>query len=1360
MMRKIIMHIVLAVFMMTCANVNEPEYGTLLLRLDWSQIQLSKSKSRMHFSNLQAVQDWPSALHLLRITVMPGDQIFEFTESKDSYELSLELGIYTILIEGLDEQGQILFSSIQEKVLVKTNETTDIVLAMDANFPTAKTRFVDTPPEGRVDSSSFMLTWQHVEYATAYRLQESLKGDFSDSSTVYLGPDTAWICPDHDGGQYAFRVRAEHHIQNTDWSDPVQLWIDLTPNVAIVTDSLPPVMVGTPYHFDLTSSGGTPPYTWQVVGGQLPPGLSLTAGSVTGVPDQVGVFGFTVSARDAGDPGKHAEKQFYVSVLESPPPLQFMTKNLELARVNVAYEQPIVVSGGVPPYADWQVTSDAPFDITLIPSTGNQALLQCVPSQTGVFSVEISLSDHGTPPQQSSQKFNLTVQEALPSLTIITDVMPDGIENEPYILEVQAAGGVLPYTEWQVLSFAPFDFTMTSQSDSTALLSCVPTVDGLFEVTIQVSDSQDPAQVTEKTFEFNITPDLAPFVITTDSLPAALLNEPYRTKITARGGRLPYRNWSLSSDAPFDFSLVATSDSTADLQCIPSESGEFLVNLEVNDGSDPPLQALKSLTFNVSIPVDTLVIITESLSVGRVDTPFSQTVVATGGTPPYTRWQVESTAPFDLAIETLTDGSGLLTGMPTQAGLFEVTLTVSDNHDPVWKASLTFDLEILPALEPFVIITDTLPDARLNEFYTSRVKADGGLAPYHEWSMTSDAPFDIVLISSSDSTADLQCTPHTAGEFSISLQVKDSQDPQHIANKQLSLWVEAPPEPLLIVTDSLDHGRVNDAFEFIVVGSGGVAPYDWSLTHDAPFEMAITPQTGGEATITAMPTEADTFHVTVHLSDHASPQQSVEKTFVWTVDPQENAVHITTMSFPDAYTGQQYKEWVHAQGGTPPYSWSIVLSDDPDLRIIANDPERGVLLFTPTESGDIQFTLRVMDASTPVTMNERSYVLHVQEGTTQLLITTSALPKSRVNVDYSYQLSADGGVVPYTWELISPTYPVDEAEFELSTDGLLTGRPWEAKTIDIHIRVTDSASPPSSVEKHFNMVIQPAWLVIRDSDIPDGNVNESYYGYIAVDGGSLPFSWQITGLPPGLGVDVVNEWTRNIVGTPTAEGDYTLSVQVDDSGNPQQTVQQDYPIHIGPDPNQLAITTTSPLPDADFGTTYFKDIEATGATPSTRIWDLVSTDAPFDVYINDTNNDGTGELEFAPFTSGTFHITIKVSDASDATNTDQKTFEVTVPSPYDPLHITTTSPLPDAIYGTTYFQEIEATGGSNLVNRNWEIVSKTVPEPVTISNLNGNGLIEFEAFSVGTYTITVKVSDTGDSALWDQKQFTVTVPSP
>src|SRR5271166_3456579 len=73
------------------------------------------------------------------------------------------------------------------------------------------------------------------------------------------------------------------------------------------TPGLPGVISGgyylQPYSAALQSSFGTPPYTYTLVGGALPPGITMnSAGKIAGTPSDTGAFNFQVKATDSSRP--------------------------------------------------------------------------------------------------------------------------------------------------------------------------------------------------------------------------------------------------------------------------------------------------------------------------------------------------------------------------------------------------------------------------------------------------------------------------------------------------------------------------------------------------------------------------------------------------------------------------------------------------------------------------------------------------------------------------------------------------------------------------------------------------------------------------------------------------------------------------------------------------------------------------------------------------------------------------------------------------------------------------------------------------------------------------------------------------
>jgi len=83
--------------------------------------------------------------------------------------------------------------------------------------------------------------------------------------------------------------------------------------VTVVTSSLPGGTVGSSYSQTLSASGGTPPYSWSLVSGALPAGLSLSAsGTISGSPTTTGTANFTVQVADSAS--QTAQKALSIAV--------------------------------------------------------------------------------------------------------------------------------------------------------------------------------------------------------------------------------------------------------------------------------------------------------------------------------------------------------------------------------------------------------------------------------------------------------------------------------------------------------------------------------------------------------------------------------------------------------------------------------------------------------------------------------------------------------------------------------------------------------------------------------------------------------------------------------------------------------------------------------------------------------------------------------------------------------------------------------------------------------------------------------------------------------------------------------------
>lgn len=105
--------------------------------------------------------------------------------------------------------------------------------------------------------------------------------------------------------------------------------IDLTGTGALPTQlsltnypTLPYATAGYPYQANLTAVGGTPPYSFRVLSGRIPAGITVAAsGAITGTlgsKDASGNYTFTAQVKDSSIPRKTATENITIAVDPSP----------------------------------------------------------------------------------------------------------------------------------------------------------------------------------------------------------------------------------------------------------------------------------------------------------------------------------------------------------------------------------------------------------------------------------------------------------------------------------------------------------------------------------------------------------------------------------------------------------------------------------------------------------------------------------------------------------------------------------------------------------------------------------------------------------------------------------------------------------------------------------------------------------------------------------------------------------------------------------------------------------------------------------------------------------------------------------
>jgi len=163
--------------------------------------------------------------------------------------------------------------------------------------------------------------------------------------------------------------------------------------------------------------------------------------------------------------------------------------------------------------------------------------------------------------------------------------------------------------------------------------------------------------------------------IATPSLPNGAVGVSYNATLTADGGTTPY-TWSINKGTlPAGLSLDS---GTGIISGMPTTSGDSTFTVKVSDNSTPVKSDTKRYTIMIGAS-EALIITTVNMADGVEQTAYNATVLALGGTPPYT-WSIAGgKLPDGLMIDT---ASGVISGTPTKKGNYNFTIQVSDNATP------------------------------------------------------------------------------------------------------------------------------------------------------------------------------------------------------------------------------------------------------------------------------------------------------------------------------------------------------------------------------------------------------------------------------------------------------------------------------------------------------------------------------------------------------------------------------------------------------------------------------------------------------------------------------------------------------
>jgi hypothetical protein len=558
----------------------------------------------------------------------------------------------------------------------------------------------------------------------------------------------------------------------------------------------------------------------------------------------------------------------------------------------------------------------------------------------------------------------ITILPAIPVITFGDAILPAGEVGSQYEAQLVASGA-------EGITFASENLPAGLTLAANGLISGTPTVVGtyLFEVTA----SAEGATSTVASIALNVAEEaeiILPAIVFNDrKLDAGKVGVAYSATLTASGADgITFA----SENLPAGLTLAANGS----ISGTPTEAGTYL--FKVIASAEGATSTVASIVLSVAeedeVILPVIVFSDRKLDSGKVGVAYSATLTASGATG------------ITFASENLPAGltlaaNGKLSGTPTQAGTYLITVTASATGAQSATASIVLSVaEEDEVILPIIVFSDRKLDAgKVGVAYSATLTASGATGITFA---SENLPAGLTLAANGK----LSGTPTQAGIYLITVTASATGAQSTTASIVLSVAEEDEVIlPVIVFNDrKLDAGKVGVAYNATLTASGATGITFASENLPAGLTLAANGKLSGT------PTQAGTYLITVTAS--ATGAQSTTASIVLSVSPaaatEAPAISFNSALLASGTVGTAYSATLTASGAE---GITFASSDLPAGLTLNED---GSISGTPTQAGTYLFT--VTASATGAQSATASIAIHIASVAAPITGCASALTVSTI----------------------------------------------------------------------------------------------------------------------------------------------------------------------------------------------------------------------------------------------------------------------------------------------------------------------------------------------------------------------------